>query len=366
MAPILPVSAQEHHQSALERTLKELADIKYALDCASIVAITDQKGKIIYVNDKFCEISKYSRKELLGRDHSIINSGYHSKEFMRDLWQTIAQGKVWKGEIRNRAKDGTYYWVDSTIVPFLNERGKPYQYAAIRTEITDRKKMEEEIKALPQRIIQAQESERERISREIHDDLGQSLAALKMLIQSSWSQSSGLARSRMEPDEKIVKYLDGIIEKSRGLAARLRPSVLEAIGLEPALNMLVDEFKVKKSLRIGFRHCPLVNLVFKANAINLYRIVQEALTNAVKHAQAGRIQITMDAKKDCLKVTIQDNGKGFRWDPKPSVGRHLGLGLSTMQERTKILGGVFQIQSAPHQGTRIVMEIPVLSKRNDR
>lgn len=359
-------SAEERQQLALEKTLKELADIKYALDCASIVAITDQKGRIIYVNDKFCQISKYSRAELLGRDHSIINSGFHSKEFIRDLWQTITQGKVWKGEIRNRAKDGTYYWVDSTITPFLNEHGKPYQYVAIRTEITDRKKMEEKIKALPQQIIQAQESERERISREIHDDLGQSLAALKMLIQSSWSQSSGPVRNRMEPDKTIVKYLDGIIERSRSLAARLRPSVLEAIGLEPALSMLIDEFRVKKGLRITFRHCRLEGVVFKTDAINLYRIVQEALVNAVKHAQASRIQITMDVRKGFLNVVVQDNGRGFRLDPKPSARQRLGLGLSTMQERTKILGGVFQIQSAPNQGTKIFMEIPVLPKRKDR
>lgn len=126
-------------------TLQELKELNIALNAHAIVAITDTRGIITHCNNKFCEVSQYSRAELIGQSHKLINSGYHSQEFFQDLWLTISSGGVWNGEICNRAKDGSIYWVHTTIVPFLGEDSQPKKYIAIRADITQRKLAEQRI-----------------------------------------------------------------------------------------------------------------------------------------------------------------------------------------------------------------------------
>jgi len=129
-------------EESLRKSLRETSDYKKALDASAIVSITDADENIVYVNDNFCTISKYSREELIGKEHSIINSGHHSKEFMIELSNTIRSGRVFQSEFRNKAKDGSFYWIFNTIVPFVDENNNPYQYVSIGTDITKRKEAE--------------------------------------------------------------------------------------------------------------------------------------------------------------------------------------------------------------------------------
>jgi PAS domain S-box-containing protein len=146
------MSEERRTAAVIDRNVRALADFKAALDEHAIVAITDAQGKITYANDKFCAISKYAREELIGQDHRLLNSGHHPKALMREMWETVTSGRIWHGEVKNRAKDGSCHWLDTTIVPFFGADGKPAQFITIRTDITGQKRAEEEIRRFNQEL----------------------------------------------------------------------------------------------------------------------------------------------------------------------------------------------------------------------
>lgn len=331
----------------LVQPFNELIDLKFAIDESTIFAFTDHKGIIKYVNEQFCRVSKYSYDELIGQDHRIVNSGFHAKEFFENMWRTIASGQVWKGEIKNRAKDGSTYWVDTTIVPFLNHEGKPYQYLAIRYEITKLKEAEEELQRMTKRIIDVQEDERKSLSRNLHDGIGQNL----------YSHLITINRLQTEIDHPLLKQMQSettqLIEEVREISWELRPSVLDDLGLLPAIRSFLVRYSNHYQIDVIF-DCVLNRRLDSNKEIAIYRIIQEALTNTRKYADVANAAVTIRELETVIRVMVEDSGKGF--DPL-HVTR--GVGLFSMDERACAVGGTLQILSESGKGTKIILEVPI-------
>lgn len=342
---------KENKSNLIERKLKEsmqeLIDIKFALDSSSIVAITDNRGNITYVNDQFCHISKYKKEELLGQNHRIINSGYHSKAFFKTMWQTITNGEVWKGEVKNKAKDGTFYWVDTTIVPFLNSEGKTYQYLAIRYEITKRKQVEEDLQQMMTKLINLQEEERRSLSRELHDGVGQNL----------YSHLITINRLQSEINHPLIDQMldeaSELIAEIRELSWELRPSVLDDLGLVPAIRSFLSRFSDYYKIDVYF-DCTLSHRLDPNKEITIYRVIQEAVTNIRKYAETDIATVTIREMDEVIRVMIEDKGIGFKYNTLSK-----GVGLFSMEERARAVGGNLSIYTAPGKGTRIILEVPL-------
>lgn len=342
-----PLNKLSNLENELNKSLQELMDIKFALDESSIVAITDSRGIITYVNDQFCHISKFPKEELLGQDHRVVNSGYHSKEFFSEMWRTIGFGKVWKGEICNRAKDGSHYWVDTTIVPFLNEKGKPYQYMAIRYEITDRKRVERELQKMMSSIIDVQEDERKRLSRNLHDGIGQNLYSHLITINRLISEIDHPLLQQMQTEATEL------IEEIREISWELRPSVLDDLGLVPAIRSFLSRYSDHYTIDAIFE-CVLNRRLTINIELTIYRIIQEALTNIRKYAKVSEATVTLREMDDIIRVMIEDKGIGF-----DKMEQTRGVGLFSMDERARAVGGELSIISSPGKGTKIILEVPM-------
>ena len=358
-AAIVIVFKRMGHQ---RRDVDQLADLKRALDHAAIVATTDVRGRITYVNDKFCEISGYSREELIGQDHRIINSGFHPAEFMRDLWHTIANGHVWHGEIRNRAKDGHYYWVDTTIVPFLDARAKPYQYIAIRADITARKAAEERLAQQAALALLGQMAAV--VAHEVKNPLAGIKGAMQVLISRRTSADTEHAVMR-----DIVLRIDALNELIQDLTmfARPRPPRLSEVNvrhlLEEAASMLGrDPIGSAVELRIDGGEGTV-----RADPDLLRAAVVNLLLNAAQ-AMAGRgaVHLTADRHAGVWTIEVRDTGPGIPVELRSEVlepffttkSRGGGLGLPIARRVAEMHGGTLTLDCPDGGGTCVVITLP--------
>src|SRR6266545_2291095 len=350
-------------EQALQASLKELADIKFALDQSTIVAITDQRGIINYVNDEFCRISKYSREELLGRDHRIINSGYHSKEFIRDLWTTIANGRIWRGELRNRAKDGTIYWVDTTIVPFLDERGKPYQYMAIRYDITDRKRSEERLRE------QAALARLGEMAAVVAHEVKNPLAAMKGALQVIGGRMPPEGRDRAIIGD-VVARVDSLNDIVQDLLVFARPRepqltpvpVAELIESTAAL-LRKDPVYASVNVHLSGAH-PVVQL----DVEQMRTVFLNLLLNAAQATgPGGRVDVTICVDDLAATIAVADNGPGIPPDVREKIfepffttkHRGTGLGLPTARRVVERHRGTIGVECPPPGGTIVTVTLPM-------
>lgn len=348
-------------ERAAEDQVRQLADLKYALDQSAIVATTDVRGRITYVNDKFCEISKYTREELIGQDHRIVNSGAHSKEFFRDLWRTISQGRVWHGEILNRAKDGSAYWVDTTIVPFVDERNHPYQYTAIRADITQRKQMEARMRE------QATLARVGQMAAVVAHEVRNPLAGIKGAMQV-------LAARRPEGDSEgpvmrdIIARVDSLSELINDLLVFARP-ITPRMAAVPVRGLIEDA--VSAARRDPAAANIAIDVQAPADTIEADpELIKAMLLNLLLNsAQAmkgeGRIEVSATASTHEVRIAVRDHGPGIpdsvaaqMFEPFfTTKTRGGGLGLAIARRTAELHGGSLTHRTPPGGGAEMIVAL---------
>jgi len=366
---------------ALERSLKELADIKFALDQSTIVAITDQRGIINFVNDQFCRISKYSRDELVGQDHRIINSGFHPKDFIRGLWTTIASGKVWKGELRNRAKDQSIYWVDTTIVPFLNPDGKPYQYVAIRHDITQRKLAEAQVLDQGVQLQRAAQLSfvgelAAGLAHEIKNPLAGIQGVVDILIRRR--DKNDPEREALEGMRHEVTRIDNtvrlLLDRARPRLVSLRETSLRELvarSVNLARAQVTNAIGSEKQVKIDFE-APEDPVMISIDPGQIEDAVLNLIINAIEAVDVdGQVTIRLSTPQDDaeeIAIEVSDNGTGISepdlskvFDPFFTTRQSgTGLGLPSVRRIARLHGGGVDVKSSPGQGSVFTIRLPLI------
>ncbi len=361
----------------LETAARDLANVRHALDQSAIVAITDRAGRIIHVNDKFCQISKYPRSELLGQNHRIINSGYHGKDFFVEMWKIISSGKIWEGEIRNRAKDGTYYWVNTTIVPFLDEKGQPDQYVSIRYEITQRKRAEEQLRIYAHRLEQSNRELQDFASIAAHD-LQEPLRKIQAFgdrLNTRFAQALGeegrdFIERMLASAKRMRRLIDDLLTYSR-VTTQAKP--LEITDLNQVVAEVLSDLELRIEQTGGKVSCDRLPTI-DADVSQMRQLFQNLIGNALKFAKPGvspQVWVTCSSSGGNCVISVRDNGIGFEEKYVDRIftifqrlhGKHeyegTGVGLAVCRRIAERHGGFITAKSTLGEGSEFLVTLPI-------
>jgi PAS domain S-box-containing protein len=370
------VMEQKKIENDLVQSLKEVSDYKYALDASSIVEVTDEKGVIKYVNENFCKISQYTSEELIGKTHRIINADYHSKEFMNDLWTQISSGKIWRDEIKNKKKDDSFYWVLTTIVPFLDDAGKPYQYVAIRTDITQQKKIEQDLieaKIIAEDAAKSKQQFLSNMSHEIRTPMNAIIGFTKVVLKTELTpkQKEYISAIKMSGDALIV-LINDILDLAKVDAGKMTfeeaPFKL-ALSIDAMLHLFETKIQEKNLILVKDYDKNIPNVLI-GDAIRLHQIILNLVGNAVKFTEYGIITVGVkllgdDEKKVTIEFSISDTGIGIKEEKLHSIFENFqqataitsrlyggsGLGLAIVKQLVDLQGGNVAVKSKIGEGT---------------
>jgi PAS domain S-box-containing protein len=350
---------------ALKESTRDLREIKHALDQSAIVAMTNIQGDITFVNEKFCEISKYSAEELLGRNHRILNSGLHPIEFFKEMYRTIANGRVWRGEIRNRAKDGSLYWVDTTIVPFLHPDGRPRQYIAIRYDITERKRSEA---ALREQTALAQLGKMAAVvAHEVRNPLAGIRGAMQVLGRRLPESSAehGVVTEVVRRIDTLNDIVQDLLQFARPHQPTLRSFPVSTLIAGTISLLREDPRFAGVDIEVAVEDH---NLVGDLEQLKLV-LVNLLINSAQAMPGRGIIRVMAGLSEGWHEVRVIDQGPGIPVEARAHLfepffttkHRGTGLGLATARRILESHRGTIAFEFPPAGGTVAIVRLPMTS-----